>query len=163
MTAHDSTAAPVKRRGCFGRAVGCFGIVSALVVAAIVIVTVLPAWRTRAIRDSIAPGMSTEEVVERARGWLVCRAFAGPPDKRTVDYQVWPTSYGPAWSEAQRTYSTRAEMATALAADMKRHDVAWTMTFGYSTNIPRRLYFDVELSADGRVKRVSDTRWGTLD
>ena len=164
MTPHDSTAAHSKRRGYLGCPVGCFGIVGVVVVAAVMILTVLPAWRIGVIRDSIALGMSTEEVIERARGWFVCRAFAGPLDKRTFDFEVWSTRYFETpRSGAQRTYSTRAEMARALAADMKRHDVAWTMTFGYTTNTPNRIYFDVEFSADGRVKRVSDTSWGTLN
>lgn len=54
-------------------------------------------------------------------------------------------------------------MAKALAAEVGRYDVEWRMTFGYITIIPKRIYFDVDLSPDGRVKRVSEVRWGRLD
>jgi hypothetical protein len=163
MTAHASPAAPAEKRGCLGRAVGCFGIAGALLVAALALVVILPVWRIGVIRDTIAPDMAPEVVVERARGWLVCRAFAGPPDKPTVEFHVNTTSYGASSSSTGRTFSTSAEMARALAADMKPYGIAWTMTFGYTTNGPKRMYFDVEFSPDGRVKRISETRWGRLD
>jgi len=54
-------------------------------------------------------------------------------------------------------------MAQALAAELGRHNVEWRMTFGYVTIIPKRIYFDVVFSPDGRVRRVSETRWGKLD
>lgn len=163
MTTPDGSAVPPRTRGCLGRLVGCVGIVGAFAVAAILAVTVLPGAHARLIRYSIKPGMSVEEVVEVASGWLSCRAYCGPLDKRTVEIQVWPTSYGPPWSEPQRTFSTKAEMARALAADMRRQDAEWTMTFGYTTMIPKRIYFDVDFAAAGRAKRVSATRWGRLD
>jgi hypothetical protein len=128
-----------------------------------VAVTVLAGSKTRLIRRGISPGMSVEQVVAQARGWLTCRTSAGPADKPLVELQVWPTSFGPPWVEPQRRFSTASEMATALTAEMKPHGSEWTMTFGYTTMIPKRVYFDVMFSPDGRVTRVSEIRWGRLD
>jgi hypothetical protein len=161
--ASDSGAAPPKRAGCLGRALGCIGIAAALMVLSIVSLAVLPGWEARRIRESIAPGMSMEEVIERAGHWLSCRAYAGPPDKRIVDLEVWPSRFGEPLSSTQQSFASKAEMARALADEMKSHGVPWRMTFGYITLVPKRIYFDVDFSKDGRVERVSDTRWGGLN
>jgi hypothetical protein len=131
--------------------------------AMIAVVIVLTGATTRVIRANINPGMSVEEVVSRASGWLTCRASAGPVDKPLIDLQVSPTSFGTPWVESRRVFSTPAEMANALAAEMRQRGTEWKMTFGYSTMGPKRVYFDVIFSADGRVTAVSAIRWGRLD
>ena len=54
-------------------------------------------------------------------------------------------------------------MANALSAEMKQHGLEWKLTFGYTTMIPRRVYFDVVFSPEGRVRNVSGIYWGELD
>jgi hypothetical protein len=54
-------------------------------------------------------------------------------------------------------------MASALAAEMRKRDTEWRMTFGYTTMGPKRVFFDVILSVDGRVTAVSAIRWWRLD
>ncbi len=147
------------RLGCLVRAAGGLGLVCAVVAAGLL----LPGSQTRRIRSGLAPGMSVEEVTERANGWLYCRAYADAAGTRVVDLLVWPSSYTEVGSETRHAFATRTEMARALAAEMRRHEVEWRMTFGYTTAVPRRIYFDVDFSPDGRVQRVSATRWGPLD
>ena len=157
------TVAPAKRRRYPGRVLGWIGIASAFVFIAVAAGALLAGSKTRLVRSTIAPGMSVEEVVGRAGGWLSCRASAHLGDKRVIEFEVWSTGYRAPGSEAKHTFSTRQEMAKALAAEVGQHHAEWRLTFGYITIIPKRIYFDVEFSPDGRVRRVSDTRWGRLD
>ncbi len=147
-----------------GRRRGCLGIAQALLVVALGAVFFLAGSKTKLIRSTITPGMSVEDVVERAGGWLICTAiYAEPRDKGIVTFQVRATGYRLPGSEVEPTFETRREMARALAAEMAQRHVEWRLTFGYITMTPRRIYFDVEFSSDGRVMNVSETRWGTLD
>ncbi|MCU0242105.1 MAG: hypothetical protein MUF51_06750 [Vicinamibacteria bacterium] len=151
------------QRGNVARVLGCLGIVVAVVCCAFVAFILLPGSKTRTIRSGITPGMTVEQVIERAGEWLSCRASAGPAGASVVDLRIWPTSFGSPMTNEQRTFATRAEMARALAAEMGRHKVEWRMTLGYITAVPRRIYFDIDFSSDGRVLRVSPTRWSQLD
>jgi hypothetical protein len=152
-----------KKPGCLRRLLGCLGTGFVLMVAAIIAFAVLPGWQAKSIRNSIKPGMSVAEVVSAGRGWLFCRAHAGPPDRRTKDINVFSTGFTVAPADARRTFASTEEMASALSAEMATETGGWTMTFGYITISPNRIYFDVEFSPDGRVKGVSPTRWGTLN
>jgi hypothetical protein len=159
----DNPSAATPKKGCLRRFLGCLGTAFVLLLASLVALAVLPGRQGRAVRDSVKPGMSVEEVVPLARGWLSCRAYAGPPEKRTVEIEVWPTRYGPPFSETHRDFATSDEMARALRAEMGNQGGPWKMSFGYITMSPNRIYFDVEFSPDGRVTRVSETRWGTIN
>jgi hypothetical protein len=153
-------AAPAKRAGCVRRSAGCLAIA---IVTLVVVALFLPGTETKLVRRTLAPGMSVEEVVERTLGWLSCRASAAPADEPEVHFNVSPRSYRPPLSDEEHTFATSAEMARALAEEMAGHDTEWTLTFGYITMSPRRIYFDVTFSPDGRVVRVSEIRWGVLD
>jgi hypothetical protein len=163
VSAPEPTGPRGRPIGCFRRGLGCLGLAGATILVVGLAFTVLAGAKTRLIRRTIAPGMSVAEVVDRSAGWLICRARAGREDRPVIVYQVWSTSYGPPWAQEQRTFPTTAGMAQALAAEMGRLDVEWTMTFGYKTIIPRRIYFDVVFIPGGRVGRVSPTYWGRLD
>lgn len=160
VTPPDEEATPSKRRGFLRRVFGCSGIAIAFVVTLGVITLLLAGGKTRLVRSGISPGMSVEEVVEHARGWLSCRAYGAI---QRTEFHVWETGYRAAGVGTGHTFATRQEMARALAAELAGHRTNWRMTFGYTTVIPKRIYFDVEFSPDGRVTNVSKTRWGTLD
>jgi hypothetical protein len=151
-----------ERRGCLSRSLGCFGIACGFVVILGVAVLFLAGGKTRLIRGGIAPGMTVEQVVDNARGWLICQAYGESPEGRPAEYRVWATGYRMLGAENEHTFATRQEMATALGAELGGHS-EWRMTFGYTTLIPKRIYFDVRFSPGGRVTIVSKTRWGLLD
>jgi hypothetical protein len=152
------------KKGAYLRWVlGCLGAALAVLLAIVVAVALLPGSKARLVRSGIKPGMSVAEVVTHARGWLTCRASADPVNDPAIELQVWPTSFGSPWDEAQRHFSDPSEMADALAAEMKLGGREWKMTFGYITMIPRRIFFDVTFSSEGRVIRVSEVRWSKLD
>ena len=163
MTTPAATETGAKRAGSGRRTLGCVALISCGIVAAMAIVILLTGATTRVIRANIRPGMAVQEVITRASGWLTCRVSAGPVDKPLIDLQVRPTSFGTPWVQPQRVFSTPAEMANGLATEMARCRTEWKMTFGYTTMGPKRAYFDVIFSAEGRVTTVSAMRWGRLD
>ena len=160
MTPRDKAATPARRRGCLGRIFGCLGIAIAFVVTLGMVTLLLAGGKARLVRSSISPGMSVEEVVEQAAGWLSCRAYGALPP---TEFQVWDTGYRASSGGTDHTFATRQEMARSLAAELAGRNTSWRMTLGYTTVIPKRIYFDVEFSPGGRVTAVSETRWGTLD
>lgn len=160
VTSPDEEATVAKRRGCLVRVFGCLGIGIALAVTLGVVILLLAGGKTRLVRSGIGPGMPAEKVVEHARGWLSCRAYGAI---EPVEFQVWDTGYRAAGVGTEHTFATRQQMARALAAEFGGRHTNWRMTFGYSTITPKRIYFDVEFSPDGRVTKVSETRWGKLD
>jgi hypothetical protein len=162
MSEEGSAEAP-KKPGCLRRLLGCFGRGLVLMVAAMVALAVLPGWQAKSIRNSIKAGMSVSEVVTLGRGWLFCRAHAGPLDRRTKDIELFHLGLTVQPAGTRRTFASIEEMARALTDEMATETAGWTMTLGYVTIGPNRIYFDVEFSPDGRVKSVSPTRWGTLN
>jgi hypothetical protein len=154
---------PPKKPGCLRRFLGCLGTGFVLMVGAIVLLAVLPGWHAKSIRNSIKPGMSVSEVVTLGRGWLFCVAHAGPLERRTKDIALFHLGFTVRPADTRRTFATTEEMARALTDEMATETAGWTMTFGYITMSPNRIYFDVEFSPDGRVKTISPTRWGTLN
>lgn len=149
--------------GCLKRAVGCIGAVIGLFVLAFVGMAFFAGSQAKGIRNQLTPGLTVEQVVERADGWLSCHAYAGPPEKRVVDFEVRGARYGVPFSETQHAFQSRAAMVSALRKEMEGLGIPWKMTFGYITITPRRIYFDVEFSSDGKVTKVSETRWSVLD
>lgn len=143
---------PARKGGCRKWALGCTAAAVLVFVGITAMNIVLPGMHVRAMRSGIRPGMSVAEVVEHTRGWLSCRTYVGP--RESPLHQV---ACGSAELEGP------GEMARALTDDMKAHGLPWTMTLGYTTWGPRRVFFDVHFSADGRVERVSEVRPGRLD
>jgi len=148
--------------GCFKKGCGCLAGFALLFVGVLIAAGLLSGREARTARSRIHVGMTVQESVDAAGRWTFASAYAGPPDKRLASFTVFPTSYGPVGSVARRFDSPR-QMVEALAAEMKTLGSPWKITFGYVTMAPRRLYFDVEYSPDGKVLSISPTRWGTLD
>jgi hypothetical protein len=106
--------------------------------------------------------MTPAEVFERARGYFVCTLSSKPEEPGGPRLQVfgWALVEG----DTRRPFDSAAELGRALEERMKQQPgAAWTASFGYITNIPRRTYFSVEFGPDARVRRVFDTRAGRLD
>jgi hypothetical protein len=162
VTLPHKEVTPAKRHGCLGWFLGCFGIAIAFVVI-LVVAMLFAGGKTALVRSGIAPGMPVEDVVEHTRGWLSCRAHAERGAIEAVEFQVGETGYTTVDVGTEHTFATRQQMARALAAEFGRRHTNWRMTFGYLTIIPKRIYFDVEFSPDGRVTNVSETRWGRLN
>ncbi len=146
---------PVSNR----RAPGCLSI---LVLGIVGLVT-LPGSTARAARRSIEPGMSVEQVIERSEGWNSCSVTAGPEAEPVRSVRVAARAFLVTGEKEGRGFPGSAEMAKALAAEMRQVNSEWRMTLGYLTVLPKRIYFDVTFSPDGRVVRVSETSWGRLN
>lgn len=142
------------------RALGC-GCLSLLALAIVGGQAPLMTSACRA-RSAVRPGMTPAEVFERTRGYFVCTLSSRPEEPGAPQLQVfgWALVEG----DTRQTFNSVAELGRALEERMKQKPgAAWTASFGYITNIPRRTYFSVEFGPDARVRHVSETRAGRLD
>ncbi len=121
-----------------------------------------PMFRPVLVSLRIHPGMSVEEVFERAQPWSLAQAWAGPSGKRVASFWVGSTAYGVTGSDERRAFDSPAAMARGLAAEMQAHHVDWTLSLGYVSGLPRRQYVTILFGPDGRVKK-SGPGVGSLD
>jgi hypothetical protein len=145
------------------RALGCLLILAVGAVVGIVGLVALPGSEARAARRAIYPGMSVEQVIERAEGWNSCSVIAGPVAEPIKEVRVVAKAFLVTGEKDGRGFTTSSEMAKALAAEMGQVNSEWRMTLGYLTLLPKRIYFDVTFSREGRVVSVSETSWGRLN
>lgn len=150
------------RKGCLARLLGCLGVALGCIVVFVVLFNILPGWDAGAKRNAVRPGMTPSQVLVIAQGWLSCQASVNPASGNAKRLSLWPSRLMFASGEIIPTSGVE-ELGRALEDEMKRTQGPWTLSFGYLTIIPRRIYFTVEFGPDGRVARVGEPRWGTLD
>ena len=151
------------RKGCIARLLGCVGIGAGCTLLLALFVAIVPGWGARAKRNAVRPGMSASQVLDLCQGWFVSDVQGGTAESPI--HLTLPASAsgftlpGGEWVKA----SNPVELGRRIEDEMKKTGRSWTLGFGYITLVPRRMYFSVEFGPDGRVMKVSDAAWGSLD